>query len=62
MCAYAYPAAMRTIEEIRLDNFRALVAELERDLNRKPLNVEISAHLGVICARNGLPEIIPRIN
>ncbi len=38
---------MRTIEEIRLDNFRVLVDELARDLRREPKNVEISAHLGV---------------
>lgn len=47
MDASAYPDTMRTIEEIRLDNFRALVDELARDLRRAPKNVEISAHLGV---------------
>lgn len=47
MGAPDYPFLVRTIEQIRLDNFQRLVAELTEEIRRDPTAAEIAAFTGI---------------
>lgn len=47
MSASLYPDPMRTIEEIRLENYRTLIAELEVELGSEIGDAEVALHLGI---------------
>lgn len=47
MSAQEYPVEVRTIEQIRLENFRQLVQELRASLGREPTAVELSDFTGI---------------
>lgn len=47
MLLFCYCASMRCIEEVRLENYLALVRELRDEFGRTPLDVEIAARTGL---------------
>src|SRR5882672_3991644 len=47
MLTNCYAAAVRTIETVRLENYRALIAEIERERGHEMKGAELAAALGI---------------
>lgn len=50
MNALLYPVGVKTVDEIRLANYRRLTAEVQEHLGREPSGVELADALGISAA------------